>query len=141
MKLQTGWRKNYGKYSSGLSDMFNTEFEICQLHFLSALIQHGVVVLVAKCLTLCNPMDCSLPCSSVHGIIQARTLEWVADSFSRGSSQPRNWTWVSCIARRFFTNWAMREAQNNIKDTGNNSNRLYLLVIYSGLGPILRSMT
>ena len=40
----------------------------------------------------CDPMDCSLPGSSVHGILQARILEWVAISFSRGSSQPRNWT-------------------------------------------------
>ena len=60
----------------------------------------------------CNPMDCSLPGSSVNGIPQARILEWVATSFSRGSSQPRNQTQVSCIAGRFFTNWAMREALN-----------------------------
>ena len=44
------------------------------------------------------------------GILQARILEWVAISFSRGSSWPRNWTQVSCIAGRFFTDWAMREA-------------------------------
>ena len=43
-----------------------------------------------SCLTLCNPMDCSLPGSSTHGIFQARVLEWVAISFSRGSSQPRD---------------------------------------------------
>ena len=48
-------------------------------------------------------MDCNPPGSSVHGILQARILEWVATSFSRVSSQPRDWTWVSCIARRFFT--------------------------------------
>ena len=42
---------------------------------------------------------------------QARILEWVAFPFSRGSSQPRDWTWVSCIADRFFTSWATREAQ------------------------------
>ena len=58
----------------------------------------------------CDPMDCSLPGSSVHGILQARIPEWVAISFSRGSSRPRNQTRVSCIAGRFFTNWAMREA-------------------------------
>ena len=70
--------------------------------------------LVAKlCLTLCDPMDGSLPGSSVHGILQARILEWVAMPFSRGSSRPRDWTWVSCIAGRFFTDWAMREALNN----------------------------
>ena len=52
--------------------------------------------------TLCDPMDCSLPGSSVHGIFQARKLEWVAISFSRGSSQPRYWTQVSCIVGRCF---------------------------------------
>ena len=54
-------------------------------------------------------MDCSPPGSSVHRIFQARILEWIAVSFSR-SSLPRNWTQVSCIAGRFFTDWAMREA-------------------------------
>jgi len=43
-----------------------------------------------SCLTLCNPVNCSLPGSSVHGILQARVLEWVAISFSRGSSRPRD---------------------------------------------------
>ena len=59
-----------------------------------------------SCSTLWDPIDCSLPDSSVHGISQARILEWVAISFSRGSSQPRNQTGVSCIAGRFFTSWA-----------------------------------
>ena len=58
-------------------------------------------------------MDCSPPGSSVHEIFQARILEWVAISFSRGSSQPRDWTQVSCTAGRFFTDRATREAQNN----------------------------
>ena len=49
------------------------------------------------CPTLCNPVDYSPPGSSVHGILQARILEWVAISFSRGSSWPRNWTHVSCL--------------------------------------------
>ena len=52
------------------------------------------------------------PGSSVHGIPQAGILEWVAISFSRGSSQPRDRTWVSCIAGRFFTIWACRETPN-----------------------------
>ena len=56
-----------------------------------------------SCLTLCNPMDGSLPGSAVHGIFQARILEWAAISFSRGSSQPRDRTLVSCIAGRHFT--------------------------------------
>ena len=55
-------------------------------------------------------MDCSPPGSSVHGIFQARVLEWVAISFSRGSSQPRDWTQVCHIAGRRFTVWATREA-------------------------------
>jgi len=59
-----------------------------------------------SCLTLCNPMDCSLRGSSIHDILQARILEWIAISSSRGSSQPRDRTHVSCIsciAGRFFT--------------------------------------
>ena len=63
-----------------------------------------------SCPTLCDPMDCSLPDSSVHGIIQSRILEWVAISFSRGSSQPRDWTQVSCIRGRCFNLWDTREA-------------------------------
>ena len=99
-------------------------------------------------LTLCDPVDCSLPGSSVHGdspgkntgvgcrallqgifptqgrslppcrltlyhlshLVSLRILEWVAYPFSRGSSQPRNWTGISCIAGRFFTSWGTREA-------------------------------
>ena len=57
-----------------------------------------------------RPMDCSLSGSSVHGIFQARVLEWIAISFSRGSSWPRNRTWVSRIAGRCFTVWATEEA-------------------------------
>ena len=56
---------------------------------------------------------CSLPGSSVHGILQARILEWAAISFSRGTSWPRNWTHVSHTAGRCFTNWAMWEAHTN----------------------------
>ena len=59
--------------------------------------------------TLCDPMDCSLSGSSVHGIFQARVLEWVATSFSRGSSWPRDQTLVSRIVGGFFTVWATRE--------------------------------
>ena len=62
-----------------------------------------------SCLTLCDPMDCSLPDSSIHGIFQARILERVAISFSRKSSRPRDWTRISCIIGRWFTIWATRE--------------------------------
>ena len=60
------------------------------------------VLVTQSCLTLCHPMDYSLPDSSVHGSFQARILEWVAIPFSRGSSQLRDQTRVSCIAGRFF---------------------------------------
>ena len=63
-----------------------------------------VKVLVAQsCLTICNSMDCSLPGSSVYGILQARILEWVAILFSKGSSQHKDCTQVSHIASGFFT--------------------------------------
>ena len=64
-------------------------------------------VLVAQsCPILCDPMDCNLPDSSVHGILQARILEWVAISYSRESSWPRNRTHISCIVGRLFIIWA-----------------------------------
>ena len=61
-------------------------------------------------LTLCGPMDCSPPGSSVHGISQGRILEWVAISYSRASSWARDQTHVYCITGRFYTIWATREA-------------------------------
>ena len=71
-------------------------------------------MLVAQsCLTLCSPMDCSLPGFSVHGILQARILEWVAMPFSRGSSQLRDLTQVSCTAGRVFNIWATMEVPVN----------------------------
>ena len=63
-----------------------------------------------SCPTLCDPMDCSLPSFLDHGIFQASVLEWVAISFFRGSSPPRDWTRVSRIVGRRFTLWATREA-------------------------------
>ena len=60
-----------------------------------------------SCPTLCDPMD-----YTVHGILQASILEWVAVPISRGSSQPRDWTQVPCIAGGFFTSWGMREVWN-----------------------------
>ena len=78
----------------------------------------GVCVCVCVCVcvsqlcpTLSNPMDCSPPGSSVHGILQARVLECVAMPFSSGSSRPRNWTWVCCTAGRLFTICTTREVQ------------------------------
>ena len=70
--------------------------------------------LLQLCLTLCDPIDCSPLSSSVHRILLARILEWVAITFSRGSSQPRDWTQVPCTAGRFFTIWATREVHRKV---------------------------
>ena len=72
------------------------------------------VLVIQSCPALCDSMVCSSPAgSSVHGILQARTLEWVAIPFSSRSSQPRDWAEVSHITGRFFTIWATREDQIN----------------------------
>ena len=67
-----------------------------------------------SCPTFCDHVDCSRPGSSVHGILQAKILQWVASSFSRGSSGPRDQTQVSCIAGRRFNLWATRECSGII---------------------------
>ena len=71
-------------------------------HARIAALQRGGGTVTESYLTLCDPMDCSPPGSSVHGILQARILEWVAMSSSRGSSQPRDQTQVSLIAGGFL---------------------------------------
>ena len=78
--------------------------------------------------TLCDSMDCSPPGSSVHGILQARMLEGVAILFTKGTSQPRDRTCVSCTAGRFFTIWATRKAPKDNK----------LLQIFPGSGRLQR---
>ena len=83
----------------------------------------SVLCCAKLCLTLCNPVGCSPPGSSVHGILQARILEWVAMASSRGSSQPRDQTHIPCIsctAGGCFTCWATREAQNGGRRAGLN---------------------
>ena len=77
------------------------------------------MLVTQSCPALCDPMDYSLPGSSVHGILQARILEWVAIPFSRGSSQPRDQTQVSCISGKFFTIWASLVAQTVKKSVCN----------------------
>ena len=67
------------------------------------------VLVTQSCPTLCGPMDCISPGSSLQGFLQARTLEWVAIPSSRWPSQPRERTWVSSTAGRFLTIWATRE--------------------------------
>ena len=75
------------------------------------------------CLTPCDPMGCRLPGSSVHRILQARILEWVAVPFSRGSSWPRSQTGISSIVDGFFTIWATREA-------GDKNDTLYGFILF-----------
>ena len=81
-----------------------------ELPYDSAVLITGKVLVPQSSPILCNPMDWSPPGSSIHGISQTRMLEWVAISFSRGYSQSRDQTQVSCISGRFFTIWATREA-------------------------------
>ena len=71
---------------------FKPTFLLSSVTFIKRLFNSSSLsaIVAQSCLTLCNPMDCSLPGSSVHGILQARLLEWVAFSFSRGSSWPRD---------------------------------------------------
>ena len=71
--------------------------------------KYSVLLLIHLCSTLCHPIDCSTPGSPAPGISQARKLEWITILFSKGSSQSRDWTQVSCTVGRFFTNWATRE--------------------------------
>ena len=91
-----------------LAVLANTQFT--QLTSSSYLQCVCVCTVTQLCLTLCDPMDCRPPGSSVHGILQARVLEWVAMPFSRGSFQPRDQTHVSCVscfAGGFFTHCAI----------------------------------
>ena len=84
-------------------------------YWLSVYVPWKVKAEVAQlCLTLCDPVD-----YTVHGILQARILEWVAVPFSRGSSQPRDRTQVSHIAGRFFTSWATRESLCTLEEIVN----------------------
>ena len=78
-----------------ISDEFEVQIQTLWLCF-------SCCLLAQSRLTVCNPMDCSWPGSTVYGISQARILVWVGMSPSRGSFQPRNWTRVSCIGRHFF---------------------------------------
>ena len=95
---------NYWPWGSYLSSQ-NLSDSICKL---------GIIMwkceVAQLCPTLCYPMDCSLPGSSLHGILQARVLEWGAISFSRGSSRCRDRTQVSSTPGRCFNLWATREA-------------------------------
>ena len=89
-----------------LKNMWMTELHVWRT---AECIELYAAKLCQLCPTLCDPIDSSPLGSSVYGILQARILEWVAIPFSRGSSQPKDGTRVSCIAGRFFTIWANRE--------------------------------
>ena len=78
--------------------------------------QQEEVLVTQSCSTLCDPMACRLPCSSVHGLLQARILEWVAIPFCRRPSGPRDWTQVFCVAGRFFTIWATRRGATAVRN-------------------------
>ena len=110
--LQAGSPRSRNQYDHALmSDLLSsTEGHLLALSVVRCLGFLGYILYLREsesevaqsCPTLCDPVDCSLLDSSVHGILQARILEWVAISFSRGSSQPRDRTRVSCIAGRRF---------------------------------------
>ena len=106
------WKMNWNNFTEAPGEEFSLSFHVTlKFHLFS----NCCCCLVAKsCPTLCNPMDFSPPGSSVHGISQTRILEWVAISFSRGSSWPRDQTWVSCTGRRILYWWAIRKAQSLI---------------------------
>ena len=90
-------------------------------NIVNQLLESVCVLMDQLCLTLWDLMDCSLPGSSVHGILQARKLEWVAIPFSRGSSWPRDWILFSCIASKFFTIWATNQPISIKKKKKNSS--------------------
>ena len=89
------------------------EFEVKQLKSSGSV--EWVSEVAQSCLTLCDPMDCSWPGSSHHGILQARILEWVAISFSRGSSWSRDQTQVPRIVDGSFTIWATSETTRDCR--------------------------
>ena len=104
-----------GSNSGGITGGFFTYWTTRGASEVGKYLQMLEVLVAQLCPTLCNPMDCSLPASSAHGVFQARILEWVAAiPFSRGSSQPRDQTRVSGIAGRYFTTWTTREARDHL---------------------------
>ena len=98
------WTEDPGRLQSmGLLRVGHDWMTLWNARFILAMINQMKVKVAQSCLTLWDPMDCI-----VHGLLQARILEWVAFPFSRGSSQPRDWIQISHIAGRFFTSWATR---------------------------------
>ena len=98
--------------------------------FLEPSLKHRKVVVAQLCPTFHEPMDCSPPGSSVSGILQAGILEWVAIPFSRGSSQPRDRTWVSCTTGRFFSSEPSFN-KHHLLDTSECLAWLIILMLFS----------
>ena len=109
LRIQRIWQMltSLGKWSGLVCIRWNNSHRIICT---GKRVRKAKVLVAQSCLTLNNPMDCSLPGSSAHEILQARILEFVAISSFRGSSQSRNQTWISCTAGRFFTMWATGES-------------------------------
>ena len=101
-KFLLHWNLNFLNSENFVRPYWYTMYQLC-----------AVLICSVSCQTLCDLKDCSPLGSSVHGILQARILEWDAMLSSRGSSWPRNQTGVSCIAGEFFTSWDIKETQTN----------------------------
>ena len=119
-----GWTGLISLLSKGVSRIFSrttVKLDDREVHYSSNIyFLYVCAKSLQSYLSLCDSMNCSLPHSSVHGILQARILEWVAILFSRGSSRPRDWIWVSCITGRFSTVWATREVHKHSMVDPNN---------------------
>ena len=101
-KLPNKGRGNGMNWEVGI-DIYSTGVCVCVCLCVCVSVRVHVCVCTQLYPTLCNIINCSLPVFSVHGIFQARIMVWVAISYSRGSSQPKDQTHLSCIAGRFFT--------------------------------------
>ena len=117
-RAQESWSWIVQQQLATLGAWFSSWYQVLIRVTSCSSVPRAVLILVLKsqvgevtqsCPTLCDPVDFSLPSSSVHWILQARMLEWVAISFSRGSSQPRDRTRVSLTGGRHFNFWATRE--------------------------------
>ena len=100
LALEKLWNFTFIFYTPSPWPSFLKVSFICVVQILSYQIHIYMFVCVCaqSCLTLCDSMNCSLPGSTVHGVFQAKILEWAANSYSRGSSQPKDWTHVSCVS-------------------------------------------
>ena len=97
-------------YKGGYNGLFYKNKIILQVWYVMRKYEMKWSEVAQSCPALCDPIDCGLSGSSIHGIFQARILEWVAISFSTGFSRPSNQTQVYCIAGRCFTIWGTRES-------------------------------